>query len=217
MLLSSGASVFSLSMVAAGSLSNAAFVGANTVYWPLLRVSTRFTFGFSLPDNAEVRVVSIGLFDAAVATGSWAIPATDPGPLGCCAAEAEQPDPTRSAAGSAVADVVAVIAGAAMLVAGIALVVPWAAGLLLEHPEKPTTAIAARLATATDLTLTFIEFRFLCYRGSLLPPLPDKHELFGVTPVTDGSENRSLSVASEKLASEKLMRARRDRRAEAAQ
>ena len=65
--------------------------------------------------------------------------------------------------------------------------------------------------------ISTVEFRFLCYRPSLLPPLPDKHELFGVTPVTDGSENRSLSVASEKLASDKSMRARRDRRAKAAQ
>ncbi len=70
----------------AGSLSNAALVGANTVYWPLLRVSTRLTFGFSLPESAAVKVDSIGLLDAAVATGSPAIPATDAGPLGCSAA-----------------------------------------------------------------------------------------------------------------------------------
>jgi hypothetical protein len=46
-----------------------------------------------------------------------------------------------------------VIAGAAiLLVAGVALVVVLSApGLLLEHPEKPTTAIAARLAAATVL------------------------------------------------------------------
>src|SRR5439155_758533 len=61
-------------------------VGANTVNSLPLRVSTRFTFGLSLPDTAEVSVVSSGLFDAATATGSCAIPVTDPGPVGFCAA-----------------------------------------------------------------------------------------------------------------------------------
>jgi hypothetical protein len=55
------------------------------------------------------------------------------------------------------------MAGGAMLVAGVVLVLSWAAGLLLEHPEKPTIAIAARLAAPTVLACTFIiEFRFLC-------------------------------------------------------
>src|SRR6202453_376092 len=81
-------SVFVLrsSSVAAGNLANASLVGANTVYWPLLRVSTRLTFGFNLPDSAEVKVDSSGLLDAAVATGSCAIPDTDAGSVGCSAA-----------------------------------------------------------------------------------------------------------------------------------
>ena len=48
----------SWSIVDGGSLLNAASVGANTVYCPLLRVSTRFTCGLSLPDRADVSVVS---------------------------------------------------------------------------------------------------------------------------------------------------------------
>src|ERR1700756_1333654 len=132
MPLSSLESVLSWSIVAAGSLSNAAFVGAKTVYWPLLRVSTRFTFGFSLPDSAAVRVLSIGLFDAAVATGSCAIPATDPGLVGFCAAYCEHPGPIRSAAGSAMVDVAAGMVGAAMVDAGCGLVVvPCAVGFVL--------------------------------------------------------------------------------------
>jgi hypothetical protein len=36
---------------------------------------------------------------------------------------------------------------------------------VLEHPEKPTIAIAARLAAASDLASRFnIAFRFLCSR-----------------------------------------------------
>ena len=76
---------------------------------PLLRVSTRFTFGLSLPDSAEVSVVSIGLLDAATATGSCAMPVTEPGPVGTFSAYPAQPVPTRSAAGSAM---VLAIAGA---------------------------------------------------------------------------------------------------------
>jgi hypothetical protein len=37
-----------------------------------------------MPDRAEVNVVSIGLFDAATATGSCDIPSTEPGPVGTC-------------------------------------------------------------------------------------------------------------------------------------
>src|SRR5271165_4249463 len=103
MLFSMSALVLSSSIVLAGSLSNAALVGANTVYWPLLRVSTRLTPGFSLPDSAAVNVDSNGLLDAAVATGSWDIPATDAGPVGCSAAYSAHPDPIRSDAGPAIA------------------------------------------------------------------------------------------------------------------
>ena len=38
------------------------------------------------PETAAVNVVSNGLFDAATATGSCAIPVTEPGPVGTCAA-----------------------------------------------------------------------------------------------------------------------------------
>src|SRR5271168_345419 len=103
MLVNVGASVFNESIVDAGIFANAASTGANTVNWPPLRVSTRFTPGFSLPDTAAVNVVSSGLFDAATATGSCAIPVTGPGPLGTCWAYAAHPEPTRLAAASAVA------------------------------------------------------------------------------------------------------------------
>jgi hypothetical protein len=73
-------------MVAGSSLAKAASVGAITVKSPLSRVSTRLTSGLSLPEVAEVGVVGIGVFDAATATGSIAIPATEPGPDGICAA-----------------------------------------------------------------------------------------------------------------------------------
>src|SRR3954465_15320609 len=89
-------------MVAGSILANASSVGANTVSPGLpFNVSTRLTFGLSLPDSADVNVLSIGLLDAATATGSWAIPATEPAPLGTCSAYVAQPVPTRSAAGSA--------------------------------------------------------------------------------------------------------------------
>ena len=107
-----------------------------------------------MPDNAEVSVVSIGLFDAAVATGSCAMPATDPGPVGFWAAYSEQPGPMRSAAGSALPDDGA-DDGAELVatetLADVALLVPCDAGLLLEHPATPAIAIAARAAAATDL------------------------------------------------------------------
>src|SRR5271154_707354 len=103
MLVSRGASVLSLSMVAESTLANASSVGAITVNSPPLRVSTRFTPGLSFPDKADVSVVSTGLLEAAVATGSAVIPATEPGPVGTCLAYPAQPVPTRSAAGSAFA------------------------------------------------------------------------------------------------------------------
>ncbi len=80
MLVNRSESVLSLSMVAGSILANASSVGANTVNSPPLSVSTRFTFGFSWPDSAEVSVVSIGLFDAATVTGASAMPLTEPGP-----------------------------------------------------------------------------------------------------------------------------------------
>lgn len=68
----------------AGSLAKASSVGAKTVNWPPLSVSTKLTCWFSFPDTAAVNVVNIGLCAAAVATGSCAIPSTDPAPEGTC-------------------------------------------------------------------------------------------------------------------------------------
>jgi hypothetical protein len=51
-----------------------------------LSVSTRLTFGLSLPDTAATSVLSRGLLLAAVATGSWAIPDTEPAPFGTASA-----------------------------------------------------------------------------------------------------------------------------------
>jgi hypothetical protein len=109
-------SVFSDSMVAGSILANASSVGANTVNSPPLRVLTRFTCGFSLPDTAAVRVVSSGLLDAATVTGSCAIPATEPGPVGTFEAYDEQPGPTRLAAGSAGPAIGVLAIGAAAVV-----------------------------------------------------------------------------------------------------
>ena len=75
-------SVFNESIVAGGSLANASSTGANSVNWPPLSVSTKLTFGFNFPETAAVSVVSSGLFDAATATGSCAIAAIEPGPVG---------------------------------------------------------------------------------------------------------------------------------------
>ena len=60
----------------------AALVGANTVYWPRLRVSTKLTSELSFPARAEDNVVSIGLLAMATATGSGAMPSSEPGPIG---------------------------------------------------------------------------------------------------------------------------------------
>ena len=68
--------------VAFGSFANAESTGAKTVNWPLLSVSTRSTFGFSLPETAAISVLSSGLLPAATATGSAAMPATEPVPFG---------------------------------------------------------------------------------------------------------------------------------------
>ena len=86
MLVSSSGSVCSASIVASSTCANASSTGANTVYSPLLSVSTRSTSGFTPPDTAAVRVVSSGLLEAAVATGSMAIPSTEPGPSGLASA-----------------------------------------------------------------------------------------------------------------------------------
>ena len=70
--------------MAVGSFANAASTGAKTVNSPPLRVSTRLTLGLSLPETAAMRVFSSGLLQAATATGSAAMPATEPAPSGTC-------------------------------------------------------------------------------------------------------------------------------------
>src|SRR6195952_4986961 len=84
-------------MVAASTFLNAASTGAKTVKSPLFRVLTRLTFGLTLPDTAATSVVSSGLFEAAVATGSVAMPPTEPAPEGTALAYAAHPGPTRAA------------------------------------------------------------------------------------------------------------------------
>ena len=86
MLVSSSGSVCSACMVASSICANASSTGAKTVYSPLLRVSTRSTSGLTPPESAAVRVVSSGLLEAAVATGSMAMPSTEPGPVGLASA-----------------------------------------------------------------------------------------------------------------------------------
>ncbi len=83
--------------MAAGTFAKAASIGAKTVNWPLFSVLTRLTFGLSLPETAATSVLSSGLLEAAVATGSWAMPSTEPEPLGTAWAYAAQPGPTRPA------------------------------------------------------------------------------------------------------------------------
>lgn len=82
MPVSSSGSVCSVCIVAASIAAKASLTGAKTVYSPLLRVSTRSTSGFTPPDRADASVLSSGLLEAAVATGSMAMPSTDAGPLG---------------------------------------------------------------------------------------------------------------------------------------
>src|SRR5699024_6157211 len=102
-VVSSSASVPSWSMVASSTCSKASSIGAKTVYSPLLSVSTRSTSGFTSPETACTSVVSSGLLEAAVATGSCAMPSTEPGPSGLASAYSEQPAPTIIPAGSAIA------------------------------------------------------------------------------------------------------------------
>src|SRR5262249_13832924 len=116
---------------------------------PPLSVSTRLTFGFSLPDTAAVSVVNNGLFDAATVTGSCAMPVTEPGPVGTLLAYVEQPGPTRSAAGSVDPTMGGLVIGAA------AAVVDGVDGaelaMSLEHADRPNTATAASPAIAPVL------------------------------------------------------------------
>src|SRR4051812_48120340 len=155
MLVSNGASVLSFSRVAASILANASSVGAITVNSPPLRVSTRFTPGLSLPETAAVSVVSIGLFEAAVATGSLAMPATEPGPSGTCLAYAAQLLPTRPEAGSAAAVMGALeellIALEEMLLALLDTELAVLLASSLEQADAPRMATAVRPTAATVL------------------------------------------------------------------
>ncbi|BBX94561.1 hypothetical protein MBOE_62100 [Mycolicibacterium boenickei] len=106
-------------------------------------MSTRFTFGFSLPETAAVSVVSSGLCDAATVTGSWAIPMTDPGPDGTFSAYDAQPGPTRSDAGSA-----AIGAAGAMVISGVAGA---DCAVSVEQAGSANSAVADIAATAAIL------------------------------------------------------------------
>ena len=90
-----------------------------------------------LPEIALVSVVSIGLLDAATATGSIAIPATEPGPVGTFSAYAVHDGPTSSAD----------------------------AGRPAVVRDRPMAAAAARPATATVRLVFFIEFHSLVADG----------------------------------------------------
>src|SRR6476660_2678356 len=150
MLDSRSESVFNFSMVAGSIFANAASVGANTVNSLPLSVSTRFTFGFSLPDTAAARVVNSGLFDAATATGSCAVPVTEPGPVGFWAAQSAQPAPTRLAPGSSGWSIGfgAALVAAMVELAGCAVAEVEAPS---EHADRPRIAIADTAATEIAL------------------------------------------------------------------
>src|SRR4051812_30704835 len=81
-------------MVPAGSFLKASSTGAKTVKSPLFSVLTRSTDELTLPLTALTSVVRSGLFDAAVATGSWDMPSTEPAPDGTALAYSAQPAPT---------------------------------------------------------------------------------------------------------------------------
>ena len=80
-----------------GILAKASLVGANTVmFWALLRVSTRPAFF-----TAVTRVERAGLLEAAVATGSWAMPSKERAPSLGTVAQAGPNGPSAGAAPSA--------------------------------------------------------------------------------------------------------------------
>jgi len=65
----------------AGDVDVASSTGAKSVKRPPMSVSTRVTFGLSLPLTARHQCGDVGWLDAAVATGSAALPATEPAQL----------------------------------------------------------------------------------------------------------------------------------------
>ena len=86
MLVSVAESVLSDSMVAGSIFANASSIGAKTVNSSPLRVSTRLTSGLSWPETAAVRVVSSGLFDAAVGDRVLGHALDRAGAVGTCSA-----------------------------------------------------------------------------------------------------------------------------------
>src|SRR6478735_5386977 len=97
MLVSISLSASTLSRSALGILAKASLVGANTVmFCALLRVSTRPAFF-----TAVTRVERAGLLDAAVATGSWAMPSKEPAPSFGTVAQAGPNGPSAGVASSA--------------------------------------------------------------------------------------------------------------------
>src|SRR5882724_2026946 len=122
-----------LCSVAAGILANAALSGANTVMpLALFSVSTR-----PAALTAATKVDSTGLADAAVATGTSAIPVKLPAPL---VGTAEHAEPNGAALAAAVV-------GAALVVAGA----PAELVLLLPQAARPASATAATAPTAMPL------------------------------------------------------------------
>ena len=85
-LVSVALSVLRLSIVAGSILANAESIGAKTVNSPPLRVSDQVDVRVELAGDCRGQGGEQRLLDAAVATGSWAIPLTDPAPLGTAAA-----------------------------------------------------------------------------------------------------------------------------------
>ncbi len=130
-------------MVAGSIFANASSTGANTVNSSPLRVSTRFTSGLSSPLTAETSVVSIGLLDAATATGSCDMPWIEPAPSGTCSAYASQPGPTRFAAGS-------MVSGADSDVSDVSGVVGSAGSSAESPPPMEHPASTSTLANPSD-------------------------------------------------------------------
>ena len=86
MLFSMSAFVLSSSIVLAGSLSNAALVGANTVYWPLSRYRRERRWDSACRTTRRSTSTAAGWATRPWAMGSRDIPVTDAGPVGCIAA-----------------------------------------------------------------------------------------------------------------------------------
>lgn len=93
-----------------------------------------------------MRVFSIGLFDAATATGSCAIPSTEPAPVGTIAAYSAHPGPTRPVDAACMSPV---ISGDVMPCVGSAAAPESALPESSEEQaDSPRTAIADRLTAA---------------------------------------------------------------------